>query len=634
MITNFILKYSAYIIFPLTAFLVSVFLTKICILFLPSMGMLDIPRGERRIHKKSVPKGGGIAIIIAFLGVWLIFLASRWGYFKGTLKLEMFDKLAVLSLCIGVLGILDDRFELRARYKFIGQLIIASAAWFWGIRLSTIFALPLPDSISLILTVFWIVSFINAFNLIDGMDGLASGLGIISAFCMATVFAVSHFPNDTVVILCLAGACGGFLIFNFHPARIFLGDTGSMFLGFIFAVIGIISSNKSVAVTSILVPMLAAGVPIFDVVLAVWRRFTLRFIHQNTNEMTKTHSGKISEGDREHLHHRLLNKGEQDQRKTALKIYLIAVIFAIAGILNIMQNGVIRGLSYLLILALVFTIVSRIANIELWNTGKAIINGLDVPKKSILISLFQPVIDFVFIVIIFLLCRFLFMGSLHNETNTLLWYHCLFLHTMPIVLILNISNTYKRSWFFGGAPDYIYMFKWLLVSYLAVFVIEYLIGINAWRSYIAEHLLFFSLVTIVLFGEKLFLRFLKGTLINELHIKKERNLQLKKILLCGAGVECRHYINKISGTFEEVPYRIIGIIDDDPIFHGQILQGTKVLGILSEIDKIYEKYNFDKVCITKEIDEEQRKAVINFCRKHDIELTEWKSEEVSVISGQ
>jgi len=538
----------------------------------------------------------------------------------------MFYKIGLLSCLIIILGLVDDKRGLKAGVKLSCQIFIAAICWACGVQLKSIFGFELPDNASLILTVFWIVSFVNAFNLIDGMDGLAAGLGVISAICMATVFAVSHAPNDTVLIISLAACCTGFLIYNFHPAKIFLGDTGSMFLGFAFAIIGIISSNISAAATSILIPMLAAGVPIFDVLLAIWRRFTRNLINPH-------HAGNkaISEGDKEHLHHRIWEQEHRNQRTATFKIYLISIVFAVAAILNIMNENIIVGMSYVLMLILVYTLVRTIANIELWNTGKAILTGLTLPRKSVIVSVIQPLFDVSCVVIIYLFCRFLFNDSTYNAGSLLLWHVGTIYTAAPILLLLNLSGCYKRNWLHGGAPDYVYFIKCLLAGFLLLILINLFNGINDWRSFAAERLLFFALTTLALLGQRLFLRYLKHHLLNEFFIEKSHGLVLQKILLCGIGSNCRYFIADQGRILEEHPNKIIGIIDDEPMFQGQYVFGLKVLGRAVDIKKIYDKTKFDKITITRTISDSTKKALVDFCQTNKIILTEWKGVESVVL---
>ncbi|MFZ2654922.1 MAG: MraY family glycosyltransferase [Victivallales bacterium] len=625
-----IIKYMAYLIFPMIGFMLSLFLTKLCIKLLPAVGLIDRVVGGRHIHKNDVPKGGGLAIAVAFFATWLCFLYSGWGYFQGTFKIEMFQKIGLLSCLIIILGIFDDKYELKARIKLLGQIFVAAVAWFCGVKLKYVFGLELPDVVSLLLTVFWIVSFVNAFNLIDGMDGLAAGLGAISAFCMAAVFAFSHAPNDTVLILCLAACCSGFLICNFHPAKIFMGDTGSMFLGFVFAVIGIVSSNISTAATSILIPVLAAGVPILDVLLAIWRRFTRKLIsspHQQGKEVS------ISEGDKEHIHHRMLEKEHNDQKTTAFKIYLLSAVFAAAAVLNLMKEDVLVGLSYVLMLVLVYTLVSTIAHIELWNTSKAILTGLSIPRKSAIASAVQPLFDIAGVAVIYLFCRLLFIDSTYNECAAMPWHVSTIFTMAPIVLALNLSGCYRRNWLHGSAPDYIYFIKCLSVGFLLLILLNLLFGIDGWSGFAAERLLFFALTTLALLGERLFLRYLKHHLINVLFMRKNHGIAVQRILLCGVGDNCRYFIANQGRILEENPNMIIGIIEEELMFQGQYVFGLEVLGRTLDINQIYAKSKFDKITITRTISDSTKKIIVDFCKTNKIPLTEWKGVE-SVVDFQ
>lgn len=625
--TLFFIKYSAYVIYPISGFLLSLLLTRLCINLLPAIGLIDNPVGGRHIHKMAMPKGGGLAIVAAFFIIWLSFLFSDWGYFIGALRFDIFCKIGVLSFFIVVLGIVDDKHELKAKVKFFSQILIAAMCWIWGIRLESIFGIQLTDTLSLILTVFWIVSFINAFNLIDGMDGLAAGLGVISAICMATVFAFGHSPNDTVVILCLAACCSGFLFYNFHPAKIFLGDTGSMFLGFVFAVIGIVSSNKSAAATSILIPMLAAGVPILDVLLAIWRRLSRRLILQG-RENAKS---QISEGDKEHLHHRLWEKGGRNQKNATLKLYLLATTFACVAILNIMRNNLLVGFSYILILLLVYTVVRRIAHIELWNTGKAILNGFNLPRKSVILRAMQPFFDIAGVAFIYLFCRLLFIDSAYNESSPMLWYVCTVLTVAPIVLALSLGGSYGRNWMHGSAPDYVHFIKCLCAGFILLIILDFMFGIKGWRGYVSEHLLFFSMTTLALLGARLFLRYLKHHLMNEFYIGKSYGIAIQKILLCGVSVDCRYFIANQERILEELPSKIVGIIEEDPEMQGHHVFGLELLGGPADIEKIYGETKFDKITITRTMSMSAKQLIADFCKEKKIPLTEWKGKESTVL---
>jgi len=283
--------------------MLSLILTRICIAVLPYFGMVDIPHGRHQ-HRQPVPRGGGIAIILSFICVM-----SAVVYFMGDLasvlsKANFVLQLAPPVLLVGILGVLDDKFELGSVTKLIFQIVIAIYFFFTGAGITSIMGYSLPLWIGVPLTVVWLVVIINAFNLIDGMDGLAAGLAAISSFSMGIWCIISNRPIlTTICMLVFCGSCLGFLKYNFSPARIFMGDTGSLFLGLIFAYFSMAESARCITLTGLLVPVLAMGIPIFDVFLAIVRRMYRKYI-------MKEPGVGIMTGDHDHLHHRLQKSGK------------------------------------------------------------------------------------------------------------------------------------------------------------------------------------------------------------------------------------------------------------------------------------------------------------------------------------
>ncbi|MDD3118431.1 MAG: MraY family glycosyltransferase, partial [Victivallales bacterium] len=250
MMVDFLQSFSGFFIYPLVALSVSAILTFLGIRILPRLGYVDKP-GGRHIHKKAIPRGGGIAVIVAFflaLGLYLLNSKVSSGvspgeyWFSGKESvggLSLFWRLFLPALPLCLLGLVDDRHELKSWIKLLVQLLVVVVVWLTEDKY-VIFGWVLPVYVSLPLTALWVIIIINAFNLIDGLDGLASGLAIVSSVCMAIWFLlVGKHGAEAVTMLILGAACLGFLYFNFHPAKIFLGDTGSTFLGLIFAVIGL-----------------------------------------------------------------------------------------------------------------------------------------------------------------------------------------------------------------------------------------------------------------------------------------------------------------------------------------------------------------------------------------------------------
>lgn len=292
------------------------------------IGAIDIPKDNRRMHKKPTPRIGGLAIIFGFTVATLCFAQpSRQLY--GTLS---------GAAIIAIMGVIDDCKNLPAKLKFVIQIIAALVVVFAGDIKIDVFTNPnflsdnpywvLPEWLSVTLTVIWIVFITNAVNFIDGLDGLAAGVSAIMSISL--VFISIRVGEYSIAILGIAlmGSCFGFLPFNFNPAKIFMGDTGSTFLGFMLATLSIQGVFKSYAVISFAVPLLILGLPLFDALFAMIRR-----ILRGQSPMT---------ADRGHLHHRLVDMGFS-QKQTVFILYAISGVLGITAVL-LAESGVLRAL--------------------------------------------------------------------------------------------------------------------------------------------------------------------------------------------------------------------------------------------------------------------------------------------------
>lgn len=292
------------------------------------IGAIDIPKDNRRMHKKPTPRIGGLAIIFGFTVATLCFAQpSR----------QLYGTLAGAAI-IAVMGVIDDCKNLSAKLKFVIQIIAALVVVFAGDIKIDVFTNPnflsdnpywvLPEWLSVTLTVIWIVFITNAVNFIDGLDGLAAGVSAIMSISL--VFISIRVGEYSIAILGIAlmGSCFGFLPFNFNPAKIFMGDTGSTFLGFMLATLSIQGVFKSYAVISFAVPLLILGLPLFDALFAMIRR-----ILRGQSPMT---------ADRGHLHHRLVDMGFS-QKQTVFILYAISGVLGITAVL-LAESGVLRAL--------------------------------------------------------------------------------------------------------------------------------------------------------------------------------------------------------------------------------------------------------------------------------------------------
>lgn len=297
-------------------------------LFTPLAGRLAVKLGavdqpdHRKVHTRPVPRLGGVAIFFATTFAILVGI-FRW-LSEGKGFLFKFDEILGLALAAGIIliiGMADDFRSLKPRDKFFGQMIAAVILIYFGFTIDFI-RLPSIGVISfgfwsIPLTFFWLVSFMNIVNFIDGLDGLAAGVSAIAAlsFFFYSLKIGQHFT--ALLSLAVAGAALGFLRHNFYPAKIFMGDTGSLFLGLILGAVTVQGVLKSLAAAAFLFPVIVMGVPILDTFSAIIRRFLRK--------------RSITEPDKEHLHHRFLKKGFS-QRRTVLVIYLWTALLSFSGL--------------------------------------------------------------------------------------------------------------------------------------------------------------------------------------------------------------------------------------------------------------------------------------------------------------
>ncbi|WP_141335944.1 glycosyltransferase family 4 protein [Paenibacillus sp. tmac-D7] len=305
-----------YVIGFAVAMLIALLMTPLVKRFAFWVGAVDAPN-HRKVHSRIMPRLGGLAIFIAFVAAYFVVSPAM-----DALKSDVVFGLLVGGVIVVVIGALDDRFDLSPKLKLLGQILAASVVVYSGVVIDLV-NVPFGDGVislewlAVPLTIFWIVGVTNAINLIDGLDGLSAGVSGI-ATCTILVLALMM-GNVTVVLLCavLLGSIGGFLFYNFHPAKIFMGDSGALFLGFTLATLSVLGF-KQATVVSLLVPIMILGVPLSDTFFAIMRRWV--------NNLP------ISVADKSHLHHCLLQLGFS-HRSTVLIIYGISLVFGTSAVL-------------------------------------------------------------------------------------------------------------------------------------------------------------------------------------------------------------------------------------------------------------------------------------------------------------
>lgn len=328
----------------LAALVISFLMTPVVKTFAYKVGAVDVPKDARRMHKVPIPRLGGLAIFIGFMVSVLIL-----GNVRGNGQMQ---SILLGSVIIVVLGVVDDIMALPAMLKFVVQIAAALIPALNGVVIQA-FSNPniFSDSLYWVLgplsvpfTVLWIVGITNAVNLIDGLDGLANGVSAISATTMLVIALLASEGEVALVMAALVGACVGFMPYNLNPAKMFMGDTGATFLGYILATMSIQGLFKFYAVISFAVPFLILGLPIFDTAFAFIRRIA--------------HGQSPMHADRGHIHHRLIDMG-LNQKQAVATLYVISAMLGLSAVV-LTTGGEQKAMLFFLALCIVAAVAARV----------------------------------------------------------------------------------------------------------------------------------------------------------------------------------------------------------------------------------------------------------------------------------
>ncbi|HWP82724.1 MAG TPA: hypothetical protein VNN76_08720 [Bacteroidota bacterium] len=580
--------------FLLPAFL-SFAVTPLVIAIAHRIGAIDLPN-ERKIHKHPMPRLGGLGIYFSmFLSLLAFSLLAPNIVPLGSLsssKVILFTAAVTLMLAV---GIVDDLKPLSPFPKLIVQVIAATMVYGGGFRISTVTDVVglEPMSIGLLdfpVTLLWIVGVTNAFNLIDGLDGLAAGVGIIAATTIAAVSIMNSDPASAFMVLVLAGALAGFLPYNFNPARIFLGDSGSLATGFCLAVFSIESSTKGSTAFAILVPVFALGLPLMDTVLSMARRFLSSLI--STNGENGSILKKLSSmflPDRRHIHHQLVALG-LSHKNVVLLLYLISCSFGVGAFIITTANNL--GASLVLVCIGVATIVGVR---QLQYREMAILrNGMLLPiydTPLVRRRLFQGFLDLAFIAISFVGAQAVFTLTEGNH-------HAFrYRDVLPLVCGLKLSmfslfGLYKGTFHLVGIGDLLRVIKAvLLTSLLSGIILNVLpttAGIISLPMLILDTYFMLSLVVLLRVSfpvlNYLFKREIQGD---------------KQVLIYGAGNDGLLALQQMlsAPSMRRTP---VGFLDDAAELEGKMVNGYPVFGSHWRLPSLLKKRQVDEIVIASE----------------------------------
>jgi UDP-N-acetylmuramyl pentapeptide phosphotransferase/UDP-N-acetylglucosamine-1-phosphate transferase len=582
------------------------------------IGMVDKP-DARRINKVPIPRGGGLAIFAAFhLMLWMV----SWGH-KGAISRQFPESwqshfLAASSVLV-VIGLIDDKCGLRPLIKLFGQIAVAAMFYISGVNVGGIMAVAFPPWLDAIVTVVWIVGAVNAFNLIDGMDGVASGLALIASAGLAGALLFTGDSADTLPYLVLAGACLGFLRYNFHPASVFLGDSGSMFLGLCIATLPLMTGTRHELVASLGMPLLVMGVPIFDTMLAIWRRSVRAFLPQGVRDAGNFRVN-VMQPDRDHLHHRLLRQ-TMNQQTAAVVLYGMSVGLVAVGLGGTLLKERAPGLFMIAFVVAVFVVVRHLECVELWDTGRLLSGKRGTLRQGLLIP-FYIFVDVSSLCAVWMVARWEFSMPLsrmaiQSEMPRFV---------VPVFVLLVVMRTYWRVWSRAQIRDFAVLGGAVGIGTAVGAGLVWLFSEETY--YVGRFSLLFG--TLAVFPISL-IRLWRDSVYGVMQVL-ERKILLNKpetlrLLAYGGGFRFRGYLRELGarpGTNDRV---VLGIVDDDVNLRGRIIAGHRVVGGADKIDEVMAKQRVDGVIITCFMDEEKLERMTHWLSGKGLRVSVWVCEE-------
>jgi len=614
-----------YLILFLLASGFSFLLTPVVKSIAKKVGALDLP-GERKIHSHSIPRLGGLSIFIVFNAVVLI--TSQIGFFLfpvAFLKKINFEWLFLASVIVLGLGAVDDFRRMPAGIKFFFQIL---AGLILALTCSKIEVIALPFGTfklgiwSIPVTVFWVVAITNAINLLDGLDGLAAGTSFIVCLAMFGISLLNQNIGIALMSIILAGSILGFLKYNFHPASIFLGDSGAYFLGFILAVLSLQGDLKGTTTIAILIPIIALGLPILDTALSMFRRL-LKSLHimeldeeKNIVKFFYLDGWSMFKADREHVHHRLIEIGFT-QRKAVLLLYAVSLI--LGGLA--LSSTYFKNINY----ALLLTAIAVASYIGIRKLGyreiQVLSNGILLPlfdAPMINRTILRVFVDMAMISSSYYLALLLryeggFGGAVKNY----------YLSTLPLVLMTKTSifyftGLYKGAWRYTDISDLIKMIKAVLfgcvISALLLWIIPGF-GILSKAVLIID----FNLLIFLIIGARSSFRILE-----HFHATMNHN-EGRNILIYGVG---KGGVNALEEFLDNplLDLKPVGFIDDDLRNQGKQVNGVPVLGTLESLENILNKNSISEVILTiNEFPKKKLERLTQICHSYRIPLRRFQT---------
>ena len=594
-----------YLLLGLTAFLISLAVTPLVRHMAIRKGWVARPR-EDRWHKKTTALFGGIAI---FIGISIpLFVVGDYQSLLhkivATGSSGRLPSIAVVILCgatiLFLLGLADDFLNLKPQNKLIGQIIVASMVAFLGFRLDWFTSLTLDTMVTLV----WIVGITNAFNLLDNMDGLCAGVAMVASLSMAVLYA-GYDTTAFSVALIIAGSCGAFLVYNFNPASIFMGDCGSLVIGFAVAVLSLYHGEFATGsrLTAVAVPLLILMVPLLDTTLVT----VIRLLSGR----------KASTGGRDHTSHRLVLMGFSE-KSAVIFLYGIGAVSGIAGIV-VSHSDTMTSPAVIIPILLAMTLMGiYLAQLRVY------------PEKEFSAlrgRKFTPVLieltykrQMMMVVLDFGLVAFSYYLSyrLRFDNYQFNFFFQSFLKSLPVIIavkmvVFYVTGIYRGFWQYISTRD---VFQYARSSFFATLAAIACVTIFFRFENFSKGVFIIDwiLTTVFLLGTRGSFRIFTETM-------KRKTLAGDHVIIYGAGRGGELLLREIMNN-KALNINPVGFLDDDPLKIGKKIQGYPILGSFDELSELKKKYGIKGILlsIAGEANKKAYQAAIQYCRKNDLFL--------------
>ena len=563
-------------------------------------GMVAKPKTDRW-HKKPTAMFGGVAIWLAVVVSYLIFIrpltSVGWRHFPGSLV----DVVIGASTFLFLVGLADDFLNTKPYQKLIGQVMGSAFVIYYG--------LTLPwtgySALNVALTIFWLIGITNAVNLLDNMDGLASGIAIIASGFLALSFITAGHLTEALLLLTFAGALLGFLVYNSSTASIFMGDCGSMFIGFFLASAALVnlSGGRSRSLLPVLaVPILVLFIPIFDTTFVTILR--------------KISGRAASQGGRDHTSHRLVALGMSERHA----VWMLYGLAALSGFLALLVQRVkldvslaaITGFTILLTLLGVY-----LAGVKVYDETEEALAAGDKSPFAFLVDLsykrriFEVLLDVILILLAYWSAYAVKFGALSGSTA---WK--LFLRTLPVLVFMKMASflvmgVYRGIWRYTSLDDLIVFAKAVVLSsVLSVMAVLFAFRFEGFSRtvFIIDGILMFMFLA----GSRLAFRLFRQV------IPVANSVDGRRVLIYGAGDGGELVLRELMNN-RGLKYSPVGFLDDDPAKNGKLIHGLKVYGGNGDLNAVCKQHEVDEVLISSSrMSDERLQEILGFCRTQNI----------------